>query len=84
MVLAFGSHGGQFGQLGLAYRIKDSYLIITCDGESRTELLPGAENPFVIVGHSLLALLAAALGGIAAPIIARRTVRPHAPNRRGA
>jgi hypothetical protein len=59
-------------QLGLAYRVKDGYLMITCDGESKTELLPGAENPFVIVGHSLLALLAAAFGGIAAPIVAGR------------
>ena len=37
-----------------------------------SELLSSAENPFMIVGHSLLALLAAAFGGIAAPIVAGR------------
>jgi hypothetical protein len=59
-------------QLGLAYRVKDGYLWISCDSEWESELLPSAENPFVIVGHSLLALVAAALGGIAAPIVAGR------------
>jgi hypothetical protein len=63
-------------QLGLAYRVKDGYLWISCDSEWESELLPSAENPFVIVGHSVLALVAAALGGIAAPIIAARRQSP--------
>ncbi len=63
-------------QLGLAYRVKEGFLLITCDSESESELLPSAENPFVIVGHSLLALLAAAFGGVAAPIVAGRRERP--------
>jgi hypothetical protein len=56
-------------QLGLAYRVKDGFLMITCDSE---ELLPMSENPFVIVDHSLLALVAAGLGGLAAPMVAGR------------
>ena len=59
-------------QLGLAYRVKDGFVMITCDSDVESELLPIAENPFLIVGHSLLALLAAAFGGIAAPIVAGR------------
>jgi hypothetical protein len=62
-------------QLGLAYRVKDGFVMITCDSDVESELLPIAENPFMIVGHSLLALLAAAFGGIAAPVVAGRRER---------
>jgi hypothetical protein len=51
-------------------------LAISCDSEWESELLPSAENPFVIVGHSVLALVAATLGGIAAAIIAARRQSP--------
>jgi hypothetical protein len=57
-------------QLGLAYRVKDGFLQISCDSEWESELLPSAENPFVIVGHSLLAVVAAAIGAAAAQIVA--------------
>jgi hypothetical protein len=52
-------------QLGLTYKIKDGYLLIT----SEYEISRVSEDPFLIVGHSLLALFAAAFGGAAAPLI---------------
>ena len=62
-------------QLGLAYQVKDGFLQITTDIDEENELLPIFETPFVIVGHSLLALVAAGLGGLVAPIVAGTTVR---------
>jgi hypothetical protein len=59
-------------QLGLAYRVKDGFLQISCDSEWESQLLPSAENPFVIVGHCLLSVVAAAIGAVAAPIVAGR------------
>jgi hypothetical protein len=53
-------------------RVKDGFLQISCDSEWESELLPSAENPFVIVGHCLLSVVAAAIGAVAAPIVAGR------------
>jgi hypothetical protein len=55
-------------QLDLTYRVSDGYLQIT----SADEELPIAVDPFLVVGHCLLALIAAALGGAAAPLVAGR------------
>jgi hypothetical protein len=59
-------------QLGLAYRVRAGFLQISSDSESESELLPSAENPFVIVGHCLLSVVAVAIGAVAAPIVAGR------------
>jgi hypothetical protein len=52
--------------LGLIYRVKEGFLQITSEEQS---LLP-FEDPFMIVGHCLFAMVAALLGAIAAPIVA--------------
>ena len=61
-------------QLGLTYEVKDGYLMITSDFSG--DVLLVSEDPFLIVGHCLLALLAAVFGGVAAPLIAGRRARP--------
>jgi hypothetical protein len=53
-------------QLGLGYGIKEGYLWITAEDWASSDL----EDPFLIVGHCLLALLAAAFGAVAAPLVA--------------
>ncbi len=60
-------------QLGLTYEVKDGYLMITSDFSG--DVLLVSEDPFLIVGHCLLALLAAVFGGAAAPLIAGRRER---------
>ncbi len=54
-------------QLGLDYSVRDGYLRIGFDEEDD---LPGATvDPFQIVGHCLLALIAAGLGGVSALVV---------------
>ncbi len=56
-------------QLGLAFAVKDGVLVITSE-ESVDRLYPFPyDDPFQIVGHCLLALIAAGLGGVAAPLV---------------
>jgi hypothetical protein len=52
--------------LDLTYAVKDGFLMITEAGDP----LPVFEDPYLIVGHCLLALLAAGLGGVLAPLVA--------------
>ena len=54
-------------QLGLAYEVKEGRLRITSEDEF---MAPDLEYPFPIVGHCLLALLAAGFGAAAAPMVA--------------
>jgi hypothetical protein len=62
-------------QLGLAYEVKEGRLRITSEDEF---VVPDPEYPFAIVGHCLLALLAAGFGAVAAPMVAeaRNQSRP--------
>jgi hypothetical protein len=53
-------------QLFLTYRIRDGLILITSKESSVT---PVYEDPFLIVGHCLLALAAAGVGGIVAPLV---------------
>jgi hypothetical protein len=62
-------------QLDLMYEIKDGYIMITYDTSRDDKVLLLFEPPFLIVGHCLLALLAAICGGAAAPLIAGRRER---------
>jgi hypothetical protein len=56
-------------QLDLAYVVKDGLLFIT-SAENDDELVTSLHNdPFQIAGHCLLALIAAGLGGLAAPSV---------------
>ncbi len=50
-------------QLGLDFSVNDGYLKITYEDAVSSNL----EDPFLIVGHCLLALIAAGLGGVLAP-----------------
>ncbi len=64
-------------QLGLEYRVQDGYLQITYEDVVSWHL----EDPFLIVGHCLLALIAAGLGGVLAPRVAAGRREP--PGRSG-
>jgi hypothetical protein len=55
-------------QLGLDYTVVDGVLVIHSQEEGR----PVALDPFLIAGHCLLALLAAVVGGVAAPLVTDR------------
>jgi hypothetical protein len=52
-------------QLGLGYIVRDGVLVIT----SLESTSPVYEDPFLIGGHCVLAILAAALGGALAPLV---------------
>ncbi len=56
-------------QLALAYTVRDGLLVITWE---QSELLAVDKDPFLIVGHCLLALLAAGFGGLVAPVVCRK------------
>ena len=51
-------------QLGLAYRVRDGFVMIGAEGS----VMPVYDEPFLIVGHCLLALVAAGLGGVLGPL----------------
>ncbi len=52
-------------QLDLTYSVKDGFLMVNDIGP----VLPVFEDPYLIVGHCLLALLAAGIGGALAPLV---------------
>ena len=52
-------------QLDLTFAVRDGFLMITEAGTA----LPVYEDPFLIVGHCFLALIAAAAGGALAPLV---------------
>jgi hypothetical protein len=54
-------------QLGLAYIVEDGCLKITSEDSFDA---PESDDPFLIVGHCLLAWFAAMIGGVAAPLVA--------------
>jgi hypothetical protein len=56
-------------QLGLTYWIRDGVLLITSE-QSEEIPPPVCEDPFRIVGHCVLTILAAVLGGVLAPLVA--------------
>ena len=56
-------------QLDLAYVVKDGLLLITSRQSEDNELIFRLDDPFQILGHCMLALIAAALGGAAAPLV---------------
>ena len=68
------------GQLGLTYRVQSGYVRIVPDAY---QPLPFEEDPVMIAGHSLLALFAAAFGGVAALFVAGLCGRHRANAGRG-
>ncbi len=59
-------------QLGLTYAVRDGYLRMTYACQVSSDL----EDPFLIDGHCLLALLAASLGAVAATVVAEARREP--------
>jgi hypothetical protein len=59
-------------QLDLAYVVKDGLLLITSAEDENNLVNSPNDDPFQIVGHCLLAVIAAALGGVAAPFVCDR------------
>ena len=60
-------------QLGMTYAVRDGVLFITSEESAIT---PVYQDPFLIEGHCLLAVLAAGVGGFIAPLFSR--IRPTA------
>jgi hypothetical protein len=56
-------------QLGLTYTVKAGFVMIT----SEWAVMPVHDDPFLIVGHCLLALVAAWLGGVLGPMASGST-----------
>lgn len=56
-------------QLDLEYYVKDGLLVITSRESEDLPLLRAADDAFQVVGHCVLALIAAGLGGLAAPFV---------------
>ena len=59
--------------LGLTYRVQSGTIRIYPDASQPP---PYAEDPIMIAGHSLIALLAMAFGGVVAPVVAGLLKRP--------
>jgi len=58
-------------QLGMGFGIRDGYLVVT----SIESVPPPYEDPFLMGGHCVMALLAAAVGGVLAPLVAAASGR---------
>ncbi len=56
-------------QLDLAYYVKDGLLVITCRDADDLPSSPATDDAFQVVGQCVLALIAAGLGGLAAPFV---------------
>ena len=63
-------------QLDLAYSVKDGLLLITSEESQDNSLLANAADAYQVVGHCVLALMAAGLGGLAAPYVCKLARKP--------
>ena len=61
-------------QLGLEYCVTDGYVTITAP--SKIDRPPPGQDPYMIVGQCLLAMVAAMIGALASLIVTRREPRP--------
>jgi hypothetical protein len=59
-------------QLSLAHSVCNGYLLITAEAAD----WPFDEDPFLIVGHCMIAVVGAFLGGVLAPLISDADTRP--------
>lgn len=53
-------------QLGLSYAVKDGLILINSDYDEKR---PASFDPFLVIGQCVLALVAAGLGGLLAPLV---------------
>jgi hypothetical protein len=65
-------------QVDLAFTVKDGVLLITSVESLDQSLRSVSADAYQVVGHCVLALIAAALGGLVAPLVCGRTRRPAA------
>ena len=63
-------------QLDLTYSVKDGLLFITSLESHDASLLSAWADAFQVVGHCVLALIAAGLGGLAAPFVCDLARKP--------
>jgi hypothetical protein len=56
-------------QLDLAYLVRDGMLVITSQESEDDLAISPNDDPYQIVGHCLLALIGAALGGLVTPLV---------------
>ena len=56
-------------QLDLACRVKDGLLLITSREANDASIRSASADAFQVVGHCILALIAAVLGGLSAPLV---------------
>jgi hypothetical protein len=68
-------------QLGLGFNVRSGFLLISNED---TATIPAYEDPEQVVGHSFLALIAAAFGGLAARFVTDWSRRVRGENRAGA
>jgi len=64
-------------QLGLGFSVRDGFMMIT---DEDSAAIPVYEDSVQVVGHSLVALIAAGLGAVAAPFFLERLRRPRRPD----
>jgi hypothetical protein len=69
-------------QCDLAYRVQDGLVVITSEKSNDTSLRSAAPDSFQVVGHCVLALVAAGLGGLVAPIVSNAARKPDGSTRR--
>ncbi len=69
-------------QLDLTYSVKDGLLLITSRESHDNSLLASAADAYQVVGHCVLALIAAGLGGLAAPYVCKLGSEAGEMNRR--
>jgi hypothetical protein len=62
-------------QIEMDYRVEDGVLYIDSRGGEYTPL-EASEDPFLVVGHCLLALVAAGIGGLLAPLVSDPRCEP--------
>ena len=65
-------------QLGLTYEVEGGLLTITVDYDD-VRPPPVDDDPFLVVGHCLLALVAAGLGSLLAPRVGKASGLPVSP-----
>jgi hypothetical protein len=65
-------------QLDLAYLVRGGMLVITSQESAEGNLISASEDPFQLVGHCALALIAAGIGGLLAPLVCNRARKPGA------
>ena len=65
-------------QLGMTFGVRDNFVMISSEDDAEVPSVPVHDDPILIVGNCLLALIAAGLGALAAPLVSDLRRRPAA------